>query len=211
MPARLCILVALAVLLGIIVIWQFTGSEAESEIQRHERDGNVEALVEIVQTSEPEQACKAIRAMGNIGPKSLRPLRKILLEDTRPETRVEAAVAMGQIIEEVPDRKQTAALTTAVVEDKSPEVRAAAASSLGKTYACDDMETLLKAMDDADPDVRRRAHYAVSRIFGRTYDFDPNWPRERRLAVIKLISEAWPKHKAVVARYHKQKKKPPKP
>jgi len=222
---RLRILIVIVVLLTPLVIWRVVStrdaapsmSPAETAIREDRINGNVEGLVEKVKTSPPKLARRATRALGAVGAKSLPALKKILSEDKRPEVRQQAAHAMAQSIKAAAqpakplDMQTTAALVTAVSSDKAPEVRASAASVLGHLYDYNNMDSLLKAMDDEDLNVRRKAYEAVSRIFGRRYEFNTNSPSAERKVVIQAIAKDWEVHKKHVGEYHDKHRKSPKP
>ena len=192
-------------------------SREEIAIREDRLSGNVEGLVEKVKAYPPKLARRATRALGAVGAKSLPALKKILLEDKRPEVRQQAAQAMAQSVHAATqtikpiDKKMTTALVTAVSSDEIPEVRASAASALGQLYDHSNMKSLLKAMDDDDLTVRRKAYEAVSRIFGRRYEFNPNSPSPERQAVIKGIAKDWQSFKNHVGKYHDDNRKSPKP
>ena len=224
-PMRLRVLIAITVLLTPLVIWRIVStrnaapsmSPAEIAIRKDRLNGNVEGLVKKIKTSPPKLARRATRALGSVGLKSLPSLNKILLEDKRPEVRQQAAQAVAQSVRasaQTTDpfaKEMTAALVTAISSDKAPEVRASAASALGQLYDYRNMKSLLKAMDDENLDVRRRAFEAVTRIFGRRYEFNPNSTSDKRQIVIKAITEDWEVHKELVGEYHDNLRKSPKP
>jgi len=222
---RLRVLIALAVLLTPLAIWRIACtrdsapnmSPAEIAIRKDRINGNVEGLVEKVKASPPKLARRATRALGAVGAKSLPYLKKILLEDERPAVRQQATQAVVLSVQAAAQRAKpldshmTDALVTAISSDNASEVRASAASALGQLYDHRNMGALLKAMDDEDPAVRRRAFEAVTRIFGRRYIFDPNSTSDKRQIVIRLIATDWEVHKKHVGEYHDRRRKSPKP
>jgi HEAT repeat protein len=221
---RLRILIGIAVVLTPLVIWRILSSgeagpalsSGEIAIREDRINGNVEALVEKVKTSPSKLARRATHALGSVGAKSLPALKIILLEDKRPEIREQAAQALAESVHAaVPNakpitRQMTAALVSAIENDKTPEVRASAVSALGRLYDYNNMASLLKAMDDEDRRVRVRAHQAVTRIFGRRYEFNPDAPTDKRQDVIKIIEQHWQGMKDSVGEYHDANRKPEK-
>jgi HEAT repeat protein len=223
-PMRLRILIGIAVVLTPLVIWRIVSSggttpslspEAQA-IREDQISGNVEGLTEKVKTYSPQNAGRAVTILGHMGPKSQPILKAILRDDKRPEIRQLAADALAVSIQasapaKKPLAKQTtAALVTAVATDKSPEVRAAAASALGHVYDHANMDTLLKAMDDDNMDVRRKAYQAVCRIFGREYIFNLNATSKERQVVIRGIAKDWKTFKKRVGDYRDLHRKPTK-
>jgi HEAT repeat protein len=214
-PMRLRILIGLCVVLTPLVIWRIVSSgdpaptigPEVAAIQKDLDDGNIDGLVKKVKTYSPKHARRATRALGYAGRKSLPALKRILLEDKRPEIRQQAALAMVNPVKaSVPANKtitkqMTAALVTAIATDKAPEVRAAAASVLGRVYDYENMDSLLKAMDDENLNVRRRAYQAVTRIFGRKYLFNPTRSSAKRQVIIQEIDTAWQVYKSHVGDY----------
>jgi HEAT repeat protein len=214
-PMRLRILIGLCVVLTPLVIWRIvlSGDPAPTiepevaAIQKDLDDGNIEGLVKKVKTYSPKHARRAVLALGHIGRKSLPALTRILLDDKRAGVRQQAALAMAKPIQaSVPANKaitkqMTAALVAALATDEAPEVRAAAISVLGRVYDYENMDSLLKAMDDEDLNVRRRAYQAVTRIFGRKYLFNPTKSSAKRKVIIQEIDKAWQVYKSHVGDY----------
>jgi len=225
MPMRLRVMIVLAVLLTPLAIWRIVStrdpapsmSPPEIAIRKDRINGNVEGLVEKVKASPPKLARRATRALGAVGAKSLPALKRILLEDKRPEVRQQAAQAVAQSVQAAAQRAKpldshmTEALVTAISSDDASEVRASAASALGQVYDHSNMGSLLKAMDDEDLAVRRRAFEAVTRIFGRRYIFDPDSASAERRIVIQVITTDWEALKKHIGEYHDHRRKSPKP
>lgn len=224
-PMRLRILIAIAVLLIPLVVWRILSTQdaappmsPEEIVIREDRlSGNIEGLAEKVKTYRPRYAKKAVRNMGPAGAKSLPFLKKILLKDNRSEIRQLAAQTMAQAIQVAAqktkplDKRMTDALVTALSSDEVPEVQASAASALGQVYDYSNMASLLKAMDSKHLAVRRRAFEAVTRIFGRRYEFNPNSASDKRQIVIQAITADWEIHKKYIGKYHDNRRKSPKP
>jgi len=222
---RLRILIATAVLLTPLVVWRVVATRdapppmtpEEIAIRKDRISGNVEGLAKKVENLPPKFAKKAVRAMASGGTKSLPFLKKILRKNKRPEIRQQAAQTMAQTLQKTArkakplDKKMTDALVEAVLSDKAPEVRASAASALGQVYDYSNMASLLKAMDDESLAVRRRAFEAVSRIYGRRYEFNPNSASSKRQIVIQAIAADWEAHKKHVGEYHDRRRKPTEP
>lgn len=220
-PMRIRILIVVAVLLTPLAVWRIVSSRnsapdrspEEIAIRKDRIAGNVEGLAKKVKTFPPKYARKAVRAFGPGGAKSLPLLKKVLLEDKRSEIRQQAAQTMAQAVQVAARkdkplaRQMTSALVTALSRDKTPEVRASAAAALGQVYDYNNMASLLKAMDDKDLTVRRRAFEAVTRIFGRRYIFNPNSAPDKRQIVIRAINADWEIHKKPVGNYHDRNRK----
>jgi len=125
------------------------------------------------------------------------------ISDPRSKVREAAAIALGRAAgEEKADRLAEVART-----DESADVRAAAVAALGRVYACDEMETLLAAMDDPDITVRRKANAAVTRVLDRRYEYHADDPPPKRRAVIAIIRKDWPETKAETVKYHAARRK----
>jgi cyclophilin family peptidyl-prolyl cis-trans isomerase/HEAT repeat protein len=110
-------------------------------------------------TEVPAYRAVILQAEHRRDPAPLRPF----LEDSRPEVRARAALALGRIA----DRRDAASLS-ALLEDRAPRVRSAAAFALGLLGDDSSREALgrLAAGDDPDPRVRARAAEALIRIGG---------------------------------------------
>ncbi|MCP4379714.1 MAG: HEAT repeat domain-containing protein [bacterium] len=224
-PMRLRIPIAITVLLAPLIAWSiisspsgtFGMSSEEQAIDEDQINGNIDGLAEKARTYKPELAKKAVRAMGHGGKKSIPALKTILQDNKRPELRQQAAMAMAKAVmvaaeEDKPlDSQMTAPLVIALMNDKTPEVRASAADALGQVYDYSNMSSLLKAMDDEDLTVRRKAYNAVSRIFGREYIFDPNSPSPKRKIIIKAIATDWKVYEKHIGKYHDHHHKIQKP
>lgn len=223
-PMRLRILIGIAVVLTPLVIWRVVSSGGPADpttpdevaIENDRKSGNVDGLVEKVKTLSPKLARKATRALGAVGAKSAPALQKILIEDKRPEVRQQAAHSMALAIKASVEtnkpipKKLTTALVAAASKDESPEVRASAIKAMGQVYDYDNMTLLLNKMDDDDLNVRRKAHDAVSRIFGRRYEFNANGTPKERRAVIAVIDQDWRAFKKQIGDYHDVNRNKPK-
>lgn len=172
-------------------VWLPGCGKSDSEAARIEalrRGGNVEALErELADPANVEGGRLAVAAMGSLGPQA-RPAIERAMRDNRAVVRESAALAYGRVT----PPQQAAPLAKVARTDPSPVVRAAAVTALGQNKVYEEMESLLAALEDADPLVRRRASDAVARIVGRRYEvYLDGTPEQRREAVAKL-REIWP-------------------
>ncbi|MDH3583437.1 MAG: HEAT repeat domain-containing protein [Phycisphaerae bacterium] len=124
------------------------------------------------------------------------------LKDPVPEKRMKALVAYGLKVEG-PDP-----IVKFLRDDESPKVRATAAGVLGRmrARALDHVDTLIAAMEDPDPVVRRWAFNAVVKIVGRAYaPFDAAAPEDERAEAIAEIRHFWGENKDWVIRYYRER------
>jgi len=205
---RVLVLAAIALLLLVGVLWRFLSGGSEggdtpaARIERLRQSGDVEALAEEAGNQEADVARLAVQALGRVG-RPAAPRIERAMSDPRSKVREAAAIALGRAAgEEKADRLAAVART-----DDSADVRAAAVAALGRVCACDQMKTLLAAMDDPDITVRRKAYAAVTRILDRRYEYNVQDPPEKRRAVIAIIREAWPEMKAETVKYHAARRK----
>jgi hypothetical protein len=223
---RLRILIGAAIVLIPLSIWRVVSyrsdpapnmTSEQAAIHEDRINGNVEGLVEKVKTYKTGNARRATIVLGTLGPAALPKLKTILREDTRPAVQEQAVYAIAEVVrsevsvDKPLTKKMTVDLVEAMADEKiPPTVRAAAASSLGRIYDYNNMDSLLKAMDDKDLGVRISAHEAVSKIFGRKYKFDARVASAQRQIVIKEIAQAWETYKNRVGTYHDGNRKPAK-
>ncbi len=73
----------------------------------------------------------------------------------------------------------------------TPAERAEAAALLGERRDTQSMPELLRAMEDADPQVRARAGVAVQKILHADFFFRADDPPEKRREALKRIREHW--------------------
>ena len=157
------------------------GEDPAVRIDSLRRAGKVEALAKEADAPDGTTARLAVRALGSLGPKAVPHLERILGDDERGEVREMAALALGR----AGDWSQGARLVSVLRGDESPMVRAAAATALGHLHAVDEVESLLDALDDADPAVRRRALDAFNEITRMRFIL-PDAGSERQEAIQKI-------------------------
>jgi HEAT repeat protein len=200
---KLKLLIAIAAILGLLVIWQSMGTapvqldEIDASIEKLRANDDVEALDVAVKSKNIRTARRAVEAMGYLGPMYVKRLRTAL-SDPRPQIRQQAATAYARAA----NIKDIAPLTKVAQTDKSPVVRASAITALGKKRVYEEMETLLQAMNDDDIMVRRRATEAVVLLIGRRYPYKPNASSARRLKYIAVIREFWTHAKGPAGNYY---------
>lgn len=210
MRFKLKLLVAVAAVLGVLVIWQLTrdaslpADSVDARMEELRRAGDVEALAAEAKSPDIRTARRAVETMGYVGPKAITQIRHALA-DRRPEIRQRATLAYARAA----GPKEMPPLAEVARTDKSPTVRASAVTALGRVRAHREMETLLQAMNDRDVVVRRRAADAVRLILGRKYRYDPNGPSAQRLRSIAAIRRVWANVKGVVGKYHDKARKRP--
>jgi len=176
------------------------GSE-DSELNRIKglrEQKNVAALAQQIDAQNPKVSCEAVRALGQLGPQA-RPQVEKAMKDPRSEVRQEAAAAYPRTSSE-----PTAPLLAAVARtDPDAAVRAVAVTALGRMRALDEMETLLAAVQDADPMVRQRASDAIASIMGARYDFGGT-DAERRQTVAE-VRKVWREQSEILREYYQTK------
>jgi HEAT repeat protein len=209
---KLKLLVAIAAILGVLVIWQLTHrgappiSSIDARMEELRQAGDVEALAAEAKSPDLPTARRAVQTLGYAGPKAVKHIR-LALQDPRPEIRQHAARAYARTA----DPKNAAPLAQTARSDKSSTVRAAAITALGRARVYSEMETLLDAMNDENILVRRRAADAVVPIIGRRYPYDPNASSAQRLKSIAVIRKFWTRVKGEVAEYYDNRRKSQKP
>jgi len=200
---KLKLLAGVAVVLGVLVIWEFAREEPpqidslDARMEQLRKAGDVEALAAEAQSSDIQTAQRAVETMGYVGKKAVRQIRHALA-DRRPEIRQRAATAYARAA----GPKEAPLLAEVAGTDESPTVRATAVTALGHIRAHTEMETLLTAMNDDDLIVRRRAAEAVADILGRRYLYNANDPPAKRRESIDVIRSLWTKVKGAVGAYH---------
>ena len=205
---KLKLLVAIAAILGVLVIWQLmrgSGLPLDSLDARMEKmrlAGDVEGLAAAARSTDILVARRAVETLGYLGPKAVEHIRR-LLADPRPEIRQRAASAYTRAA----DSKEAPPVAELARTDKIPAVRAAAVTALGQAHVYGEMETLLAAMDDEDVVVRNRAADAVTLILGRRYRYDPNGSAADRLRAIAATREFWERAKGRVGEYYDKARK----
>jgi HEAT repeat protein len=205
---KLKLLVAVAAVLGVLVVWQLMQGSAPplDELDARMEDlrvkGDTEALAVETPKTDIRTARRAVKMMGYLGRKGVKPIL-VALKDPRPEIRQEAAVAYARAA----DPKEAAPLAKVARNDKVAVVRAAAITGLGRSRAYEEMETLLEAMDDDDIIVRRRAAESVVLLIGRRYPYDANASSAKRLKSIAVIRKFWARAKGVAGEYYERERK----
>lgn len=196
-PWPLRLLLCVALILAGVAIWRLVTDGDDSvagldpvagRIGRYRRRGDLDALAREAAGGDAAVAVQAVEALGYAGPGSV-PYLERAMKDPRPEVREAAAIALGRAA----DRDRTGALVRAVSADRSPNVRAAAATALGVMYAYNEMPKLLKALDDPDRMVRRRAAAATRRITGIDFGYRADAPREQRRRIVARMRALWPR------------------
>lgn len=209
---RLYVLIAIAVVAAglTVAVWvpvfprgQKSQDALLAKVRRLQEDRDVKGLAEAASSSETRLAVQATRALGGMGPQAAGHIVRGL-KDAREPVREAAACAMGRLGRALSERQRDEVGELARVggEDPSPRVRAAAVTALGAIRAYEEMETLLKGMDDSNETVRRRAAGAAASILGRRYRYDAKDPPEQRRASIEMLRRVWAKAEPVVGRYH---------
>lgn len=198
---RLMLAVAVATMAAALVGCGGGGDPDTDRINRLQKQGNAAALEQEVEKADPRVACLAVRALGRIGPQAQPQIEKAL-QSQHPEVRQEAALVYPRAV------RGTAAppLASAARTDAEANVRAAAVTALGHMAAVDEIETLLAAVEDPDPLVRRRASEAIARIMGRTYDFSGT-PQQRREMAAR-VRERWRVEAQTLREYHQKRSAP---
>jgi len=135
--------------------------------------------------ADAQVAAEAVRALGAIrSAEAATALKRVAVEERRPEVREEVAYQLGLQGEEAPAQF----LEQLILRDASPRVRAAAASSLGRLRVWVDIPLLVDVAEkDADAMVQSRAVAAVESTIGVGVGYD--WRasvQERRKALVRL-------------------------
>ncbi|MDP6634269.1 MAG: HEAT repeat domain-containing protein [Phycisphaerae bacterium] len=203
-------MIGATVILAVAVLWQWGGGSdggdgeaaAYRRIKKLANNDAQDALVAEVSAKDVKAACRAVRAMARVGPKAIGGIR-VAMKDTRPEVRQVAMIAVSQAGGEA----ETPVLSTVVMKDKSPAVRAAAALTLGRMRAYREVETLIKALEDDDANVRRRANAAVVEIIGASVSFDALAPPAKRQRDIAALRALWSTMKPRTEYFYESRKK----
>ena len=199
--ARLMLAVAVVAMAAALVGCGGSGDPDTDRVNRLQKQGNAAALEQEVEKADTRVACLAVRALGRMGPQAQPQIEKAL-KSQYAEVRQEAALVYPRAV------RGTAAppLASAARTDGEPNVRAAAVTALGHMAAVDEIETLLAAVEDPDPLVRRRASEAIARIMGRIYDFSGT-PQQRHEAAA-LVRERWRVEAQPLRDYHQKRLAP---
>jgi len=198
----------LALVLGLLAtagLLPGCGSGKDPEVERINRlreQKNTAALEQEIDAKDPKISTVAVRALGQVGPEA-RPQIERAMQDTRSEIRREAVAVYPQTT------SGPAAPVLAAVARTDPDaaVRAVAVTSLGRMRALDEMETLLAAVEEPDPLVRRRASDAIALIMGARYDFSGT-DAERHRTVLE-VRKACRDQMDVLRKYYQTKPSPP--
>lgn len=157
---------------------------------------NVDGLAEQARSKNQRAAEMAVLAMGKVG-KAARTHIERAMTDERPGVREKAATAFSQVAV----RQEADKLAQIAKTDKSANVRAAAISGLRKMQAFQEMEAVLRAMEDPDPIVRRRASLAATKFAGVTVQYDPEGsPEQIRQGALRM-RQYWEREKPGLIRY----------
>ncbi|MFO8011914.1 MAG: HEAT repeat domain-containing protein [Phycisphaerae bacterium] len=145
----------------------------------------------------PEALRERIRILARGGTRS-RPEIEPFLEHPHPAAREEAALAYPRVAEGT----AAPALARLATADPVRDVRAAAVTAIGHMRAMDEMDAILRALEDPDGLVRRRAAEAASRITGQRYDVNVSPEAWRR--TVEEIRALWQNHGATLRTYHER-------
>ena len=209
MSLRVRVLIGVALVLAAVLGWRLlSGGEGLSDpdanvvrIERLKRKGDVAALAREASGSNVKVARLAVEALGHLGTKAT-PHIESAMQDSRPEIREKAALALGRAA----GVEHSAPLAKAAGSDPSARVRASAVTALGRMHAYTEMQTLLAALEDEDVDVRRRANAAIRRVLGVSFGFRANDPPEKRRRAIATIRRQWPQLKRYADSYYKSRR-----
>lgn len=202
---RIKILIAIAALLALAVGARliFPGSElADQQDPVVKKVGELAAakdvagLAEQVSGKNGRAAEMAVLAMGKLG-KAARSHIERAMTDSRPGVREKAATAFSQVAV----RQDADKLAEMVQTDKSADVRAAAVSGLRRMQAFQEMEAVLRAMEDPDPIVRRRASQAATKFAGVTVQYDPEGTPEQYRQGARRMREYWEREKTGLTKF----------
>lgn len=125
------------------------------------------------------------------------------LAHANPAAREEAAVVYPRVAE----GNAAPALARLATDDPEPDVRAAAVTAIGHMRAMDEMDAVIRALEDPDWLVRRRAADAASRITGQRYEVNVS-PEEWRRTV-EEIRALWQNHEHMLRTYHERHNRSP--
>ncbi len=205
---RTKILIVIAALLAVVVGANvfFGGSDPDGQedpvvrkIQELADAEDVAGLAEQVRGSDERSAGIALLAMGKLGA-AARPHIERAMTDARPAVREKAATAFSRVAV----RQEATKLAEMAQGDSSANVRAAAVSGLRRMQAFQEMEAVLRALEDPDPIVRRRASQAATKFAGVTVQYDPEGSREQIRQGARRMRQYWESEKAGLTRYWRQ-------
>jgi len=158
---------------------------AVNELAARGSDDDVMQIELATINGDAQVAAEAVRALGAIrSVEAATALKRVAVEERRPEVREEVAYQLGLQGEEVP----APFLEQLILRDTSPRVRAAAASSLGRLRVWVDIPLLVDVAEkDADAMVQSRAVAAVESMIGIGVGYDSRASApERRKALARL-------------------------
>jgi hypothetical protein len=148
-------------------------------------DEDVQQIELATINSDSVVAAEAVRGLGSVHrAAAVETLKRVALEEQRPEVREEAVYQLGLQRESPP----VGFLEQTLLRDGSPRVRAAAASSLERLRVWEDIP-LLVDVAEKDPDVmvQSRAVSAVEGMIGAKIGYDLQASvQDRRNAVKRL-------------------------
>lgn len=206
---RIKILIGIAALLALAagVRLVFPGSEPNDQkdpvvkkVSELAAAKDVAGLAEQLSSPNERAAEMAVLAMGKVG-KAARSHIERAMTDSRPGVREKAATAFSQVAV----RQEAVKLAEMIQTDESANVRAAAVSGLRRMQAFQEMEAILRAMeDDPDPIVRRRASLAATKFAGVTVQYDPEGTPEQRSQGARRMREYWERERVGLTRYWKE-------
>ena len=211
MSLRLRVLIGIAVVCALVTAWRYlfyTGDvdpdigAAKSRVLKLERDGDVDALAEVVAGKNVPVACFALAALGRLGTDAAVDHIVTATNDNRPKVRGAAASSYAN----ARAKRDAAPLSRLARDDEDAGVRATAVAAIGRMYAYDEMETLLSVMaNDASVTTCRNAAEAAAAIIGRRYQYTPEGDRGTRARQVAIITDMWKREKGTVGRYHEHK------
>ncbi|MCX5685594.1 MAG: HEAT repeat domain-containing protein [Planctomycetota bacterium] len=196
--ARLAPVLGLMAAAGLLTGCRGSEDSDAKRIHGLQEQKNVTALTKEIDAQDPKISCEAVRALGHLGPQA-RPQVEKAMQNPRSEIRQEAVAAYPHTA----SGPAAPALAAAARTDTDAAVRAVAVTSLGRMRALDEMETLLAAVQDADPMVRQRAADAIGRIMGEQYDFGDTDAKRRQ--TVAEVRKFWRERSPILRQYYQTK------
>ena len=185
---RVGLILLVVLIVGTAVLWWPAHADPKSP-EMHERlravgelvgrgdSESLKTLAELVGDAEPRVAKAAIRAIGSRADEASRlKLEQILARNKSGMLRGTAAAELGNF-----EKADYRLLTDILLKDEAPKARAGAGTGLKRLNDPAALNSLVKALNDPDPDTRRNAYEAVGGVTAIYFEFDPLASPETRV------------------------------
>jgi HEAT repeat protein len=196
--------VILILLICLILRGRGEGKETDpglARIQKLESKKDVPGLTAAIGDPDPKVGARAATVLARVAGKQAQAALQQAMKDSRPEIRVAATEAYG----DVGDRNQVGVINELMTGDSSPSVRVAACLAAGRLYAWNCVEPLVKALDDPDKNVRQAASMGMQKILGlKTPNYQAGADAASRKKAIAEIQKMIPRAQQQYQHYLQQ-------